>query len=117
MACHIAQGASSVINPATPLEGLVIGVIRPFRSWTKEKIPMEIRRNGRRACRTSHTLRPDRAIAPDMHLSNVADCAGLDHLDSAAQTRLGAALITHLRGDFVLPGGVPHQTRFVDRMS
>ena len=49
-----------------------------------------------------------------MQLSDIADDAGLDHLDGASQAAPGAALVAHLRGHFLFLGHLAHEACLVD---
>ncbi len=85
------EGAGAEVIPAAPLERLINVLLEgPLARRPEPHIPVQVGRNRVRALRAVKPLGPDRAIGPDMHFERIADHAGLDDFDRAAQA--GSAL-------------------------
>src|SRR6185437_14085833 len=87
VACHVAQGAGAKINPSPPDEGMISVLLeRPRWSRSEPEIPIKIRRNriGTRGPRAS--LRPDRAIRPNVHFTRVTNDSRLDYFHRPPQS-------------------------------
>ena len=131
VATDIAQGAGAKIPPAAPDERLIdrfplklaffVGVqVRPGGRWSKPGVPIQTgwRRIG--ACRPVSALRPPemlgnaRPIGPNMGLLDIADGAGPNPLAQPPPAFALAAVVAHLRGDFMFPGRQGKQPGFAD---
>src|SRR5262249_7134058 len=135
MASHIAQRAGAEILPTAPHKRMIysalatafasavcsisFGPSRPVRTFwrgSKPEVPIERRRNRILARRPVHALRPNRSIAPNMHLANRADNTRLDNLDCPPQTIFGAALVAHFGRDTTFFRQLAQQPRFINRL-
>ncbi len=118
VARHVAERAGAEVEPAAPFE-IVIHILleRAFRRRPEPQIPIERAGDDVRAGRAIQPLRPDGAIGPDVEFARLANDAGVDHLDGAAQTVFGAALVAHLRGQFLLAGELTHGAHFADGLA
>ena len=117
MARHVAERAGAKVKPAAPIPSVIhILLVGAFFRWSEPVVPTQRGRHDVRSFGAHDALWPDGTIRPDMDLAHRADDAGLDHFDRAAQTIMRAALIAHLRGDFVFAGEVAQITRLMHRL-
>ena len=77
MAAHVTERSGPEIGPAPPVERVVDGVIRTFGSGSEPQVPIEALRHGGRVGGTVDALRPDRPVAPDVHLAHRPEHTGL----------------------------------------
>ena len=115
VAGHVAERTGAEIEPAPPVERLVIGVVRPIRGRAQELGPAILVGNARRVFGPADALRPDRAIGPDVDVLDRAQNPRSDQLDPRAEAILGGPLIAHLGTELLLGGERPHQPRLLDR--
>ena len=78
------------------------------------EIPVQVIRHWIGAFRAIDTLRPYRAVGPYVQLCDITYEARLNDLDRATKAIVGAALIAHLSGDFLLFGYLGHEASLVD---
>ena len=85
VAGDVAQRAGAEVPPASPVEGMVGGMVRPERSGPEEEVPVQPLRGVVRLARALDRLRPDRAVGPVVDLAHLADHAGLEPLPDLAR--------------------------------
>src|SRR5207247_8165258 len=88
---HVAERARAEVIPTAPGE-IVIDTFLERAKWSRAEpeIPIHICRHLVFAFGPVQSLRPDRAIRPDVQLAWAADDARLNDLDGAAQPGSGA---------------------------
>ncbi len=114
MTTDVAQGAATEIPPPAPLERGIRGVIRPFGSGPEPEIPVEGVRHGRGIGWPLDSLRPDRAVGPEMHLVDGPDRVGIEPFFQLANAFATMALDPHLGHHVVSSGGLGERPRFPD---
>src|ERR1043166_8001234 len=101
----------------TSARGRVAGprsLVWTLRCRAEPKVPVERIGNGIFAGGPVHALRPDGPVSPDIDLANRADDASLNDFNGASQPIFGAALVAHLRCDFVFFCQPAQQSRFIN---
>ena len=107
--------AQTVLSLSRP--GIVAGlfnVVGAMLDRALPEIPIQVFRNRVGTFRATDALRPNRAVGPHVQLGDVTDEARLDDLHRATESVVGAALVAHLRGHFLLLGHLGHETCLVD---
>ena len=118
VAGHVAEGAGAEVVPAAPFEAMIDVLFEgPLHGGSEPEVPVEVFRDGVGASGAFEALGPDGAVGPDVEFEGVAEDAGLDDLDGAAEAFASAALVAHLGGKLVLPGEVAHGARLPDGLS
>ena len=92
------------------------GLEGPNGRRAQPQIPFEICRNRVFTLRASDALRPNWAVGPYMNLLDRSDQTRLHHLNGAAQTFFGAALVAHLGHDAMLLCQGAKVSRFIDSL-
>ena len=117
VAGHVAERAGAEILPAAPIERVIDALlVGSVRCRAEPHVPIEVCGDRVFTGGSVDSLGPDRAIAPDVDFANIADDAGLNDFDSAAQAVFGAALVAHLSYHLVFAGELAEGSRFVHRM-
>src|SRR5579871_1663618 len=114
MARHVSQRPAAEIPPASPVEGNIIGMVRPIRSRPEPKIVVQPSRD-RRSCCGPVAAAPG-LPTPHMHLANGTNRAALDQFHNPAVIATGVDLRAHLGDALLLGGGLGHYARFVNTM-
>ena len=117
---HVAQRAGAEVPPAAPIMGMVDRVVRTLGGRAQEQVPVHVLGNGLvfRSRDDVRRLLPvlERTIGPDVDLAHLADGTRTHQLCTAAEARVGRALVAHLGAHPFLTCRLAHQASFPDRV-
>jgi hypothetical protein len=111
---HVADGAGAEIVIAAPVERQVSGIELAHGRDTEPEIPVERRRYDGHELGVIggvDALWPDGAVGPAVHLTHLAEHAGVVPLLEQARALAGVALVAHLRRELFLAGDARHLAR------